>query len=104
MAKIREITGVLYFLGVDKGKKPIPMRQEEAFRLLGIVDELADKDEEFDVSFSIGESVKIIDGPFTEFVGTIEEINEERKKVTVMVKLFGKKTPVLLNFLQVEKI
>jgi transcriptional antiterminator NusG len=104
MNTIKEISGVLYILGTDKGKKPVPMRQEEAFRLLGIVDELADQDEEIDVTFSIGETVKIIDGPFTEFIGTIEEINEERKKVTVMVKLFGKKTPVVLNFLQVEKI
>jgi len=104
MAKIREIPGVLYFLGTDRGKKPTPMRQEEAYKLLGIVDELSDKDEEIDVNFTIGESVKIIDGPFTEFIGTIEEVNEERKKVTVMVKLFGKKTPVVLNFLQIEKI
>ncbi len=104
ISTIKDITGVLYFLGEDNGKKPIPMRPEEAFRMLGIVDDLADKGEEVDMTFNVGESVKIVDGAFADFIGTIEEVDEERKKLKVMVKIFGRKTPVMLNFLQVEKI
>jgi len=98
---IREIPGVYGFLGT--GGTPTPMRPAEVKRILGKVDELALKGEELYESFVVGESVKIIDGPFTNFIGTIEEINEEKKKLKVMVKLFGRKTPVELSFSQVEK-
>ena len=56
-----------------------------------------------DIPYVVGESVKVIDGPFNNFNGIIEDINEEKKKLTVMVKIFGRKTPLELNYMQVEK-
>jgi transcriptional antiterminator NusG len=67
------------------------------------VDEMADRDEEINIPFIVGESVKVIDGPFNNFSGVIEEINEEKKKLKVTVKIFGRKTPVELSYMQVEK-
>lgn len=98
---IKNIPGVIGFLG-DKGQ-PIPLRPTEVNRILGKVDELAEGTGEINIPFVIGESVKVIDGPFNSFTGTIEEINEEKKKLTVMVKIFGRKTPLELNYMQVEK-
>jgi len=64
---------------------------------------LAEQDEEMTVPFVEGETVKVIDGPFNTFSGVIEEINEDKKKLKVMVKIFGRKTPLELGFMQVEK-
>ena len=98
---IKNVPGVLGFLG--SGGKPVPLRQSEVSRILGKVDELSEKDEELNVPYIIGETVKVIDGPFNSFAGVIEEINEEKKKLKVMVKIFGRKTPLELSFMQVEK-
>ncbi|MDP4289702.1 MAG: transcription termination/antitermination protein NusG [Bacteroidota bacterium] len=98
---IKNVPGVLGFLG-SQGD-PVPLRQSEVNRILGKVDELAEQGEEMTVPFMIGESVTVIDGPFNSFSGVIEEINEEKKKLKVMVKIFGRKTPVELSFMQVEK-
>lgn len=98
---IKNVPGVLGFLG-SKGE-PIPMRPAEVNRILGKVDELSEKGEEISEPFIIGESVKVIDGPFNSFSGIIEEVNEEKKKLKVMVKIFGRKTPLELSFMQVEK-
>lgn len=98
---IRNIPNVLGFLGT-KGE-PDAMRPSEVNRILGKVDELAEQGEEINIPFIVGESVKVIDGPFNSFTGIIEEINEEKKKLKVMVKIFGRKTPLELSFLQVEK-
>ncbi len=98
---LKNIPGVIGFLG-DKGQ-PIPLRPSEVNRILGKVDELSEGATELNIPFVIGESVKVIDGPFNSFTGTIEEINEEKKKLTVMVKIFGRKTPLELNYMQVEK-
>lgn len=98
---LKNIPGVIGFLG-DKGT-PIPLRLAEVNRILGKVDELSESDAEINIPFIIGESVKVVDGPFNSFTGTIEEINEEKKKLTVMVKIFGRKTPLELNYMQVEK-
>lgn len=100
---LKNITGVIGFLGETKGGDPVPLRLAEVNRILGKVDELAEKGEEMSVPFIVGESVKVIDGPFNSFSGTIEEINEEKKKLKVMVKIFGRKTALELNFMQVEK-
>ncbi len=100
---LKNITGVIGFLGETKGGDPVPLRQAEVNRILGKVDELAEKDEEMSIPFVVGESVKVIDGPFNSFSGIIEEINEEKKKLKVTVKIFGRKTPLELNFMQVEK-
>ena len=98
---LKNIPGVIGFLG-DKGQ-PIPLRQVEVNRILGKVDELTESAAELNIPFIVGESVKVIDGPFNSFTGTIEEINEEKKKLIVMVKIFGRKTPLELNYMQVEK-
>ncbi len=98
---LKNVPGVLGFLG-SKGE-PIPMRQAEVNRILGKVDELSEKGEEISEPFIIGESVRVIDGPFNSFSGVIEEVNEEKKKLKVMVKIFGRKTPLELAFVQVEK-
>lgn len=100
---IRNVTGVIGFLGSEKGGKPTPLRMNEVNRILGKVDELAESDEELTTPFIVGEQVKVIDGPFNNFTGIIEEVNEEKKKLKVMVKIFGRKTPVELSFVQVEK-
>lgn len=100
---IRNTTNVIGFLGAEKGGEPLPLRQAEVNRILGKVDELADSEEELKIPFIVGESVKVIDGPFNGFNGSIEEINEEKKKLKVMVKIFGRKQPLELSFMQVEK-
>lgn len=100
---LRNVPNVIGFLGDTKGGDPVPMRQSEVNRILGRVDELAETAEELNIPFVVGETVKVIDGPFNTFVGTIEEINEEKKKLQVMVKIFGRKTPLELSFMQVEK-
>jgi len=98
---IRNIPNVLGFLGT--ATEPIPMRPAEVKRILGKVDELAEQGEGINVPFIVGETVKVVDGPFNSFTGVIEEINEEKKKLKVMVKIFGRKTPLELTFMQVEK-
>lgn len=100
---LRNITNVIGFLGSEKGGNPHPLRMSEVNRILGTVDELAASDEELNVPFFVGESVKVIDGPFNSFTGIIEEVNNEKKKLKVMVKIFGRKTPLELSFMQVEK-
>jgi transcriptional antiterminator NusG len=100
---IKSITGVIGFLGATKGGDPVPLRMNEVNRILGKVDELTDADELMSNPFILGETVKVVDGPFNGFNGSIEKINEEKNKLLVMVKIFGRKTPLELNFMQVEK-
>ena len=100
---IKSVTNVIGFLGETKGGDPIPIRPSEVNRLLGKVDELALTAEHVAIPFNVGENVKVIDGPFNGFSGLIEEINEDMRKLLVMVKIFGRKTPLELNFMQVEK-
>jgi transcription termination/antitermination protein NusG len=97
---IRNVSGVINFLGDNK---PQVMRQSEVNRILGKVDEMAGVGETAIEPFLVGETVKIVDGPFNDFNGVIEEVNEEKKKIKVTVKIFGRKTPVELNYVQVEK-
>ncbi len=97
---ISNIPNVIHFLGRNN---PIPMQQSEANRMLGKVDESQNASEALIEPFIVGETVKIIDGPFNEFVGDIQEVNEEKKKLKVIVKIFGRGTEVELNFMQVEK-
>ncbi len=100
---IKNITNVIGFLGAEKGGSPVPMRLSEVNRILGKVDELSENEEEMKIPFTIGESVKVIDGPFNNFSGVIDEINEEKKKLKVMVKIFGRKNLLELSYMQVEK-
>lgn len=101
---IKNVNGVIGFLGETKGGDPVPLRKSEVNRLLGKVDELATSVDQVSIPYTIGENIKVIDGPFNSFMGTIEKVNEEKRKLQVMVKIFGRKTPVELSFLQVEKI
>ncbi len=97
----KNTNGVVEFLG--EGDQPTPLREAEINRILGKVDDLQQSDGEMEVPFYTGESVKVIDGPFNGFSGFIDNINEEQKKLTVIVKIFGRNTPVHLNYMQVEK-
>ena len=97
---IANIPNVIHFLGRNH---PIPMHQSEANRMLGKVDESQDASAAMIEPFIVGETVKIMDGPFKDFVGDIKDVNEEKKKLKVIVKIFGRGTEVELNFMQVEK-
>lgn len=99
---IKNITGVINFLN-GNNNKPQALRKPEVNRILGKVDEMAGVSETMVEPFLVGETVKIIDGPFNDFNGLVEEVNEEKKKLKVNVKIFGRKTPVELNYTQVEK-
>ena len=101
---LREVPGGLGFLGETKGGDPLPMRESEVNRILGRVDEAENDGEVLDSPYTIGEQVKVTDGPFNNFNGIIEEVNEEKKKLKVMVMIFGRKTPLELGYVQVEKI
>jgi len=100
---IKSIPNVIGFLGTVKGGEPVPMRSSEVNRILGKVDELSESEEEMKIPFVLGESVKVIDGPFNNFSGVIDDINEEKKKLKVMVKIFGRKNLLELSYLQVAK-
>ncbi len=100
---IRSIPNVIGFLGNEKGGDPSPMRLSEVNRILGKVDELSESEEEMKIPFVLGEAVKVIDGPLNNFSGVIDEINEEKKKLKVMVKIFGRKNLLELSYMQVEK-
>lgn len=101
---IKNIPGVISFLSLTKGGDPVPMRKSEVNRMLGKMDELSEFAVDAVIPFVVGESVKVIDGPFNGFNGTIEKIIEDKKKVEVSVVIFGRKTPMELNFMQVEKV
>ena len=100
---VRATTGVIGFLGAEKRGEPLAVRQNEINRILGVIDDMADTEEDINIPYKAGELVKVTDGPFNRFNGSIEEVNEEKKKLKVMVKIFGRKTPVELGYLQVEK-
>jgi transcriptional antiterminator NusG len=99
---IKNINSVIGFLG-DKAGNAVPLRPAEVNRILGKVDEMAQQGEVMNVPYYVGENVKVMDGPFNGFTGVIEEVNEEKKKLKVMVKIFGRRTPLELNYMQVEK-
>jgi transcriptional antiterminator NusG len=90
--------GVTNFVG--KKNEPLPLKDEEAERILGKTEGVG-KDRS-KIPFHVGDPIKVIDGPFTDFTGFIEEVNEEKNKVKVMVSIFGRATPVELDFLQIE--
>ncbi|MDI1233414.1 MAG: transcription termination/antitermination protein NusG [bacterium] len=100
-ATIKGINGVVGFLGSKEG--PVPLRQAEVNRILGNADENGAIDPEGTEPFIVGEPIKVTDGPFSGFSGVIEEVNDEKKKVKVMVKIFGRRTPLELNYNQIEK-
>ena len=101
---IKNIPGVISFLSLTKGGEPVPMRKSEVNRMLGKMDELSEFAVETNIPYVVGESVKVIDGPFNGFNGTIEKIHEDKKKIEVSVMIFGRKTPMELSYMQVEKL
>ena len=99
--RLRNIPNIIGFLGgLDN---PVPLRPAEVSRILGTVDDMQEQPEDIDLQFLVGESVKITFGPFSGFSGIIEEVNAEKRKLKVMVKIFGRKTPLELGFMQVAK-
>jgi|TARA_B110000914_G_scaffold226446_1_gene251489 transcriptional antiterminator NusG len=100
---IKKVNNVIGFLGETKGGVPVPLRLTEVNRMLGRVDELAETSEQVAIPFVVGETVKVIDGPFRDFSGNIEKILEDKRKLEVTVKIFGRRTPLELSFMQVEK-
>lgn len=96
---VKTTQGVTGFIGI--GNKPTPIADEEVAAIQRFMELEAPK---YRAKLSVGEAVKIIDGPFADFLGTIEEIDEERGLVKVLVSIFGRETPVELDFLQVSKI
>lgn len=102
-AHLRDLTNVIGFLGERNSTQPTPLRQSEVNRILGLVDDVAEAEAELEVPYMVGESVKVNAGPFSGFSGVIEEVNKEKKKLKVMVKIFGRKTPLELGYTQVVK-
>ncbi len=101
------VSNVMHFLTDGKGSKGniISLRKAEVNKMLGKVDEMSDAGGvTMNEPFIIGETIKIIDGPFNDFNGVIEEVNDEKKKIKVQVKIFGRATPVELSYMQVEKV
>ena len=100
-AMLRNIPDVLGFLSDTKtNTTPMPLRPAEVKQMLGEIDEVP---EDVVIPFEVGESVKVTEGPFSGFDAIIEEVNNDKKKLKVMVRIFGRKTPLDLGFMQVEK-
>jgi transcriptional antiterminator NusG len=103
---ISNISNIMHFLTDGKGSKGriISLRKSEVNKMLGKMDEMSDGGITMSEPFIVGETIKIIDGAFNDFNGVIEEVNDEKKKLKVIVKIFGRSTPVELNYMQVEKL
>jgi len=99
---IKNTPKVTGFLGADHGNKPLPISEDEANRILGLVKEGVEKPRTT-VSYEVGEAVKVIDGPFASFEGIVEEADDERGRLKVAVSIFGRETPVELEYGQVER-
>jgi transcriptional antiterminator NusG len=100
---IKDVPGVIGFLGSERGQTPVPLRKSEINKILGKAEELNEMGESLENPYHVGEMVKVMDGPFNGFSGVVEEVMEDKKKLKVMVKIFGRNTPLELNYLQVEK-
>ncbi|MDR0598987.1 MAG: transcription termination/antitermination protein NusG [Treponema sp.] len=104
-SKIKKIQGVTSFVGTLADKRPQPLSGDEARGILQKSGEIkGEKPVRSRQSFNAGEQVKIVDGPFESFTGVIEEVNQEKNKLKVMVQIFGRSTPVEVDLLQVEKV
>ena len=97
---VRNIPGITNFVG--NTYNPQPLRQEEVDRIIGRLEASKDK-KILDTPFTVGDPIRVIDGPFTDFTGKVDDVNEEKQKLKVMVSIFGRSTPVELDFLQVER-
>jgi transcription termination/antitermination protein NusG len=101
VSAVASLNGVIHFLGKEN---PISLRKSEVNKMFGKMDEVAEMGGMGSQSYLVGEVIKIIDGPFNDFNGTIQEVNDEKKKMKVEVKIFGRSQPVDLNYIQVEKV
>jgi transcriptional antiterminator NusG len=97
---VRNTPKVTGFVGT--GTNPVPLNEDEVARIVNQVSVAAEKPKPI-LAFNVGDSVRIVDGPFSNFTGNVEEVNEDRSTLKVMVTIFGRATPVELEFLQVEK-
>ncbi len=97
---INNCPGVISFVGPKN--RPVPLKDAEVERIKARLEKEQEEVEIVELPFKVGDAVKITDGPFADFVGFIEEINEEKQKVKVLVSIFGRETPVELDFLQVQ--
>ena len=103
-AQLRNVPNVLGFLSASKASTaPMPLTPAEVNHMLGTVDEMQDIPDEVAIPFEVGESVKVVDGPFNGFKGTIQEVSAEKHKLKVVVTIFDRQTPVELGYNQVEK-
>lgn len=100
--ELRNLSGVTNFVGTPDGK-PIPLREAEVARILGQTEKTKDR-EVSEIPYNVGDSVKIKEGPFKNFTGTVEEASPEKGKIKVMVSVFGRATPVELDFVQVAPV
>ncbi len=100
---IRSVPHVTTFVGAEKGRRPSPITESEAQRILNQMEEGIEKPRSL-VSFEVGEEVRVIDGPFNSFQGMVEEVDEEKERLNVSVSIFGRATPIDLEFTQVEKV
>ncbi|MES3630304.1 MAG: transcription termination/antitermination protein NusG [Longimonas sp.] len=96
------LPSVIGFLTSGTGDEPTPLRPDEVQRILGRMDRAEEMGEQPEIPFKVGDPVKVVDGPFDSFNGFVEEVYPEKMKVRVMVSIFGRKTPVELDYLQVE--
>ena len=103
LSTLPNVIGFLTSRTTDGQLEPEPLRTQEVQALLGQVDQDAEGEGRFDVEYSVGDSVRIIDGPFSEFSATIDEVKSDKRKLKVMVKIFGRRTPLELDYTQVEK-
>lgn len=96
---VRNTEGVTSFIGTEK--KPTPLSEEEAKGIIAYMDV---KQPAYQFAFSVGDAVKVVDGPFADFIGSISEINEDKGQVTVLLSVFGRETPISLDFMKVSKL
>ena len=101
--QLSNLSNVVGFLCGRNSKMPEFLPDDQIAAMLGNVDDKADMEAETELSFMVGETIKVNDGPFKDFDGIVEEVNVEKKKLKVMVKIFGRKTPLELNYDQVTK-
>ncbi len=103
---VNQISGVTRFVGLDprdSSRRPVPLRPHEVDRILGRI-ERPQEHRVTEIPYRVGDHIHVIDGPFSEFNGVVDDVNEERGTLKVMVTIFGRETPVELDFLQVEPI
>lgn len=100
---ISGMNGIMGFLSTGNDGQPTPLRPDEVDRMIGRMDEAAAKGEQPEVPFLVGDAVKVVQGPFNNFNGVIEEVYPDKMKVKVMVSIFGRRTPIELDYIAVER-